>query len=111
MLLLLLFLLCSCGKGEGDVWHNGRELTKDEIEALWERQNETSEMREDLIAFREGETAPNAESVFWSKSGSVFHLDALCHHLAKAVGVYYGSEEDAVTQGKERACTACGIQE
>ena len=110
-LLLLLFLLCSCGNAEIGIQHNGRELTESEIEALLKKETETSEMREGLIAFREGEKAPTAESVFWTESGSVFHFDSLCHHLSKAKDIYYGTAEDAVTLGKERACTACENQE
>jgi hypothetical protein len=108
-LLLLLLSVCSCGKHEINVWYDGRELSEAEIGVLLERgaERETSAVKDALVAFREGASAPTEESVFWTKSGSVFHMDPLCRHLAKAKEIYYGTEEDAVHEGKERACTAC----
>ena len=108
-MLAFLFLLCSCGTTEHGVWYDGRELTEQEIGVILARgaESESSESSSVLLAFREGDSAPTEESVFWTESGSVFHLDPLCRHLAKAKEICYGTAEDAVLEGKERACTAC----
>ena len=108
-MLLLLLLLCSCGEAGSGVWYDGRELTESELEALLAIGRETEETvsLKGLVAFREDAPAPNGESVFWTKGGSVFHLSPLCQHLSKTREIYYGTAEDAATQGKERACAAC----
>lgn len=109
---MLLLLFCSCGEAGRGVWYDGRELTESELEVLLANGRETEETEEtaavkELVAFREDALAPNGESVFWTKDGGVFHLSPLCQHLSKASEIYYGTAEDAVTEGKERACKAC----
>ena len=108
-LLPLLLLLSSCTPVGTDVWYDGRELSAEEIEELLERGRETEvrEMPSALVAFGVDMDAPTEESVFWTKSGGVFHLDPFCQHLSKAKEIYYGTAADAASQGKERVCTAC----
>lgn len=53
----------------------------------------------------------NAESmlVYWTKSGSVWHLSTSCSSLAKTdpAGLLSGTEDDAIAAGKERVCKKC----
>jgi hypothetical protein len=77
-----------------------------------ERSTETEarEVPYTLLAFDEAYTASDGYVLF-TKSGDVFHEDAFCRHLSRAKEVYFGTVEDAVSSGKERACTACTTQE
>ncbi len=96
------------------MWYNGRELSESEIEELLLRGTETEETeatagRGTLIAYREGDAAPDEDSVYWTAGGSVFHKRLSCRHLTTAKTIYYGTAEDAAHE-KERACTACANQ-
>lgn len=103
-----LLLLCACADGTREMQYDGRELTEEEIAALMERstEEEAREVPYTLLAFDEAYTASDGYVLF-TKSGGVFHEDAFCRHLSRAKEVYFGTVEDAVFLGKERACTAC----
>lgn len=47
--------------------------------------------------------------VYWTKSGSVWHESSACSSLAKTPkdNLVCGSEDDAISAGKERACKKC----
>ncbi len=70
-------------------------------------ETDASDEDETRGTFGEDGALPTVGNVFWTKSGSVFHLDPLCRYLSSAKEIYYGTAEDATTQGKERVCTAC----
>ena len=109
--LALVLLLASCGRAEGGVWYNGRELSESEIEELLIRGTESEEVEREgtLIAYREGDAAPTEDSMYWTAGGSVYHKELSCRHLATAKTIYYGTAEDAAKE-KGRACTACTNQ-
>lgn len=50
---------------------------------------------------------PEAETVFWTAGGRVWHLDADCYHLRTAKVVETGSVHMAMEAGKSGCCTAC----
>ena len=47
--------------------------------------------------------------VYWVKNGSVWHVSSKCSSLAKSsdVDIISGTEREAQTNGKERACKIC----
>lgn len=47
--------------------------------------------------------------VYWVKNGSVWHVSSKCSSLSKtsASHILSGSEDEALAQGKERACKIC----
>lgn len=47
--------------------------------------------------------------VYWTKSGTVWHESLSCPSLANTVknNIFYGTSEDAIVAGKERACKKC----
>ena len=101
-------LLCACGKSEGSVVYNGRELTEQEIYELMCRETETEAdlSEQQLVAFDGGMVLPTENCVYWSESGDVFHWSSACRYLASKK-TYYGTVEDAVSCGKLRACSVC----
>jgi len=121
LLFALPLLLCACGETTGGVYYNGRELSDSEIEALMYRETETDTETETapeteteppipeytLVAFDGTKPSPTEESVFWTKSGDVYHTDALCRHILSTKEVFYGTAAEAVSEGKERVCSAC----
>lgn len=48
------------------------------------------------------------DAVFWTVSGSVWHVTAECSALAKSKSVSSGTEEQAKQVGKSRVCKRCG---
>lgn len=55
-----------------------------------------------------GEAAGDAETVWWTQGGSVWHVSADCPALAKSKSVSQGSQTEAAAAGKSRACKRCG---
>ncbi len=48
------------------------------------------------------------DTVYWSPSGGVWHIDAACSSLKQAKAVISGSISDAMAAGKARVCKTCG---
>ncbi len=89
------------------MYYNGRELTEDEIRALISRE-ESEAVDERTFISADGKSAESTPaSVFWTKSGSVYHLTSSCQHLKDKKEIYYGTAEDAASYNKARACSAC----
>ena len=55
-----------------------------------------------------GEAPLSEDTVFWTVSGSVWHVTAECSALAKSKSVLSGTEEQAKQAGKSRVCKRCG---
>ena len=55
-----------------------------------------------------GEAPLSEDTVFWTVSGSVWHVTAECSALAKSKSVSSGTEEQAKQAGKSRVCKRCG---
>ena len=49
-----------------------------------------------------------SDVVFWTKSGEVWHLSEDCRHLKKSTSIISGTLDEAIDQGKKRACSSCG---
>lgn len=47
-------------------------------------------------------------TVYWTKNGSVWHIDGECYRLNKSKEILSGSVEEAKESGKERVCSSCG---
>ena len=45
--------------------------------------------------------------VFWTWSGSVWHINRDCRHIASSANVFFGSVEDAKNAGKSDVCSSC----
>ena len=102
-----MLMLCACGERENTVIYNGRELSESEIQGMLYRETEQQIKAETaLIAYDSQMATPSDDSVYWTVGGSVFHAAASCRHLSGKT-VYYGTAEDAVTEGKLRACSVC----
>ncbi len=50
----------------------------------------------------------NEQTVYWTKSGSVWHTNPDCHHLKKSTNIQSGTVEEAKEAKKERLCSTCG---
>lgn len=53
------------------------------------------------------ENVSDGITVYWSESGSVWHLHEDCGHLKNSKNIFSGSEEEASEAGKERLCSSC----
>ena len=46
--------------------------------------------------------------VYWTKNGSVWHIDEDCYRLNKSKEIISGTIDEAKESGKERVCSSCG---
>lgn len=46
-------------------------------------------------------------NVFWTDSGKIWHATYECSYLANSNEILHGTIEQAMLEGKERACTRC----
>lgn len=51
------------------------------------------------------ETPEDTETVYWVKSGEVWHVDKNCSTLSRSTNIQSGTIEES---GKSRVCTVCG---
>lgn len=51
---------------------------------------------------------PDVDTVYWVKSGDVWHLSADCPSLSRSKNVISGTVTAAMAQGKTRVCKRCG---
>lgn len=58
----------------------------------------TSEVRDDKVS----------RTVYWVKSGKVWHTTKDCPSLSRSKSILSGSVDDAMAVGKERVCKRCG---
>lgn len=53
------------------------------------------------------ESEPTEYTVYWVKSGEVWHISEKCRSLARSKTVLSGSVDEAIAAGKSRACKIC----
>ena len=53
-------------------------------------------------------TIPNGATVYWTNSGSVWHVSRGCSALKNSTDIISGTQSDAVAAGKSRVCKKCG---
>ena len=107
LLLCLMLLVCACGKASDTVMYNGRELSESEIrEMLLAVPEQETKAEATLFAYDSEMPQPSEVCVYWTTGGSVFHFASSCRHLS-GKKVYYGTVENAVSEGKLRTCSAC----
>lgn len=56
---------------------------------------------------KESEIAQYNQTVYWTKSGTVYHLNSECGHLNHSEELIYGSVEQAIEANKTRVCKDC----
>lgn len=61
----------------------------------------SAEQKESMEAEYQGVT------VYWTKSGTVYHLDADCSHLNHSEELMYGDVDQAIEANKTRVCKDC----
>lgn len=49
----------------------------------------------------------NGKTVYWTKSGTVWHIYSDCGSLKNAIEVFSGSVDEAREKGKEKLCSKC----
>ena len=110
LVLCCIVWLCACGEDKSTVMYNGRELSDSEIQSMLYRETEQETKPAATLTAYDGKMeTPSADSVYWTAGGSVFHFEPSCRHLS-GKKVYYGTVENAVSENKKRACTACQKQ-
>lgn len=49
-----------------------------------------------------------SDTVYWTDSGEVWHIDKECSSLKKAREIFSGTESEAIAHNKKRICQKCG---
>ena len=70
------------------------------------QESENNERTEEKEEITDGDVS-SSDVVFWTKNGEVWHLSENCRHLKKST-VISGTLDEAMEQGKKRACSSCG---
>lgn len=126
---LTALLLCSCAS-EGSGFDVTETVTPEQIRAMLESAEESLRMaaepepataetasHPEPIVLTEMADSPKTTDpvttaepnpVYWSPSGSVWHIDADCPSLKQAKAILSGSITDAMAAGKARVCRSCG---
>ena len=119
MTVILLLVLPSCGAS--DDFKGGRPITKEDLESVSASlfttaaepedeqtatppTNETTASDTDTDA-EPAETNPT-DTVYWLTTGSVYHLDPNCSHIAGKENVNESSVQEAEENGR-RLCKTC----
>ena len=108
LILLVLMLLAGCAHlniGVSTEADSLRIITPEEIDSIF------AELSNDVTDKYSAETDQNGlQIVFWLEGGAVWHISRDCNTVkrAEAHNVKSGTVEDALNEGKERACKICG---
>ena len=90
------------------IYYNEEELSLEDITQMRQtfEEPELSEQNyENLVPYSD----KNVEiRVYWVKNGNVWHTSPECGYFNDDVEIIFGSEEDAIQCGKQRACRICG---
>ena len=78
----------------------------DTTDDLVEQSSSTSMPEVDITVIED--SGSEEEIVYWTESGSVWHKKKDCSSLTRSKNIISGSESDAISNGKERACKRCG---
>ena len=93
IILSILFAACAIDGGDGV---GGIRVDSDVLSSIIKDIKD----REDSYLAEDGD-------VFWTASGSLWHATYECSHIADSKTIYHGSVEEAILEGKERACSRC----
>ena len=99
MTVILLLVLPSCGAS--DEFKGGRPITKEDLESVSASLFTTAAEPED-----EQTATPPTDTVYWLTTGSVYHLDPNCSHIAGKENVNQTSVQEAEANGR-RLCKTC----
>lgn len=73
-----------------------------------ERSTEREVCSDENLSKAESETIGNlTKTVFWTESGTVWHLFKNCGYLKESKNILSGSVKEALEEGKEKVCTNC----
>ena len=102
------FVLSSCAvlDRRSTIYYNEKELSLDDITEMRYsfEEDPTSEKNAEFVPYGD---VFSEECVYWTESGSVWHLTSDCGYLSGAEKIIYGSEADAVKLKKTRICSLC----
>ena len=119
MTVILLLVLPSCGAS--DDFKGGRPITKEDLESVSaslfttaaepeDEQTATPPTDETTASDTDTDTEPAetdpTDTVYWLTTGSVYHLDPNCSHIAGKENVNESSVQEAEENGR-RLCKTC----
>ena len=103
------------GEGEEDSSKSASEITPTEYpetDKTAESESNASSQKENISREKDSEENASANSgslLYWTEGGEVWHISKDCRYL-KNKEVLSGNQDDALSAGKKRLCSACGNQ-
>ena len=102
-----LVILSSCAK-EAPI--EGGPITPEMLESVSAALTESSTMAS--VSTQTAQSAPESEAavpdvVYWTESGTVYHITDQCGTLKNSTSILHGSVEEAMLAKKERPCKSC----
>ena len=96
--LVVCLALCSCYEQRTD------EIATRVDSNVLEQIRQSIEDKSNVLLADEGD-------VFWMPGGTTWHLSYECYYIEGSEEILHGSEEEAKTAGKSKACKICAQQE
>ncbi len=93
---LLAICLSACAYSDGTDKKDGILLDGDVLSSIIK----DAQDKENSLTANEGD-------VFWTSSGKIWHKSADCSYLSNSKEIYHGTVDEAMLEGKERACDRC----
>lgn len=97
MAAVLVCMLCGCASS-GVTAHDGTELSVQEIESMYQSQQQVDPDPD----------VQGSGTVYWTASGKKYHRDPECPYLSRASSIYSGSMARAIDHGADSPCSRCG---
>jgi hypothetical protein len=109
IVMILMLFLSACEKERMPI--EGIRITPEVLESVSRSLTEESTL-EILESQRDvtehiSETTTMPEIVYWTESGSVYHLTDQCSTLRHSNNILHGSVKEAMAAQKERLCKLC----
>lgn len=125
VLLTMILVSCSMFTPDNRNFYGGKILDNNAMEELrqeFEESNSTIQTESQLqiestphqnqdFSDSNSQDPSESETVYWSKSGSVWHLYSDCRYLKKSNEIFSGSVDQAKANGAEKICSACAKKE
>ena len=124
---LLLIITCSaCDFDESKYHLSGGELLDEEkmseiknevlsvitfetdTEEVTDSKNDLTGDSDETVTDGQNNIDTDEITVYWTKSGSVWHTSADCYHLRKSTEILSGTVTEAQEAGKLKLCSNCG---
>ena len=103
---IITFSSCAVLDRSATIYYNEEELSLADVTEMRHIFDETENGLKSVTLIPCEEISAD-ETVYWLKSGSVWHKTYECRYIKDGSEVFYGTKEKAAENGKINCCSAC----